>query len=129
MCQKEWEEFWHEDNNGASNPLPKREKADSPKSIVAEDGSYKPSLAGLPPRVLEEMAEVMSFGAIKYYPNKWLTQPTTAFKRVDSALRHINKWLQKIDTDEESGKHHLAHALVQLSMAREYLIRNIEDGR
>jgi hypothetical protein len=96
---------------------------------VAEDGKLKPSLASIPARVLEGIANVLGFGGSKYYFGKWLKEPTSSFKRVDSALRHINKWLQGIDNDEESNLHHLDHAITQLIMAREYIYRGFEDGR
>lgn len=95
----------------------------------AEDGKVKPSLARLPARVLLSVANVLTFGGIKYYPNKWLKEPTSSFARVDSALRHINSWLQGIDTDNESKLHHLDHAICQLMMAKEYINLNITDGR
>ncbi len=94
----------------------------------AEDGKQKPSLASIPPRVLEQAAEVMSFGASKYYKNKWILEPTTAFARVDSAMRHINKWLQGIDLDDESGKNHLDHAITQLIMGKEYINSGVDNG-
>ncbi len=95
----------------------------------AEDGKVKPSLAGLPAQVLLSVASVFTFGGTKYYPNKWLKEPTSSFTRVDSALRHINSWLQGIDTDNESKLHHLDHAITQLIMAKEYINLNITDGR
>ncbi len=95
----------------------------------AEDGKQKPSLAGLPPKVLEQEAQVMSFGGNKYYFGKWVKEPTTQYKRIDSAMRHINKWLQGIDLDDESSLPHLVHAIVQLTMAQEYANRGISDGR
>ncbi len=97
---------------------------------TTEDGKQKPSLAGLPAKVLEQVADIKTFGATKYYADKWLKEPTSAYRRVDSAMRHINKWLQNINLDEESGKNHLDHAILQLMMAKHYLNEGIgEDGR
>lgn len=138
FTQEEWEKFHEEGNETlysmnfaeadiiAKNTLALQDIVDKMK---AEDGKQKPSLAGLPAEVLEQVAEVMSFGASKYYKDKWLLEPTCSFKRVDSALRHINKWLQGIDLDDESGKNHLDHAITQLMMAKEYINRGIDDGR
>ncbi len=128
----EWEPYREEDlvqeGEGiySTATMHELDKADAAK---AEDGKQKPSLAGLPPKVLEQEAQVMGFGGNKYYFGKWLKEPTTQYKRVDSALRHINKWLQGVDLDDESNLPHLVHAIVQLTMAQEYSNRGICDGR
>lgn len=128
FTQEEWAEFHGEGNETEYEYYSTKEY--TPSDITkAEDGKQKPSLAGLPPKVLEQVAEVMSFGASKYYFGKWLKEPTTQYKRVDSALRHINKWLQGVDVDDESGLPHLVHAIVQLTMSQEYANRGIDDGR
>lgn len=75
-----------------------------------DDG--KPGTHFLMPRALLEVAAVASFGAAKYADRGWEAHAPTAqySKFLGPMLRHILKWMKGEDTDDESGKHHLAHA-------------------
>jgi hypothetical protein len=56
-----------------------------------------------------EIAGVCEFGAKKYSRNNYKKGlPYT--ETIDAALRHITKFLDGKDIDEESGCHHMAHA-------------------
>ena len=56
-----------------------------------------------------EIAGVSEFGATKYSRNNYKKGlPYT--ETIDAALRHITKFLDGEDFDNESGKHHMAHA-------------------
>jgi hypothetical protein len=56
--------------------------------------------------------EAMAFadGARKYQPYNWRTKKVVASIYLAAALRHIYKYLDGIDYDEESGAHELGHA-------------------
>lgn len=96
---------------------------------VTEDGKQKAPLTWLPAKVIESVAGVVGWATQKYEAHSWKTKPTTQAKRVASASRHINKWLQGIDLDDESGLHHLDHAICQLMFAKEYVHMGVDDDR
>ena len=77
----------------------------------------------IPPRSIEMLAEVITFGAKKYKPNNW--RKCTDLTRYEGALmRHIQAWRLGEDLDSDSGFRHLAHAMTNLSY-----IMEIEDDK
>ena len=77
----------------------------------------KPRTDLLPPEELLEIAAVFGFGAQKYSDKNYLLLDT---KRVyASCLRHLFAYYSGIDTDEESGHSHLAHAACCVIMMME----------
>lgn len=66
----------------------------------------------LDPRSMEEFVKVLTFGAMKYSPDNWrLVEP----ERYTAALgRHINAWRRGEAKDNETGIHHLAHAMCNI---------------
>lgn len=78
----------------------------------------KPSLSMVAPEIIEGLAQVYMAGAKKYPKNNWRKgAPIT--QTMDSALRHIMKYLshKHSDYDEETGCHHLYHAIWNLGTA------------
>lgn len=69
----------------------------------------KPGIAWLPMAELQDIAEVLDFGAIKYDRGNW-KKGMPWMKIVNSMLRHIFAWTLGEKIDPESGKSHLAHA-------------------
>lgn len=64
----------------------------------------------LPVESVEEIIEALQFGAQKYGAYNW-QKVERPFNRYFAALcRHIFAWWKGEETDQESGKHHLAHA-------------------
>lgn len=63
----------------------------------------------LPFDFLDEVAEVLKYGANKYAARNW--EKGMAWGRLlAAALRHLTAWARGIERDEESGLSHLAHA-------------------
>lgn len=79
----------------------------------------KPQFRLIPQYSLEEVAKVMTYGALKYSPDNWKYVPDAYNRYIDAALRHINKDLQNEHLDLESNLEHLAHAVSSLLMAME----------
>lgn len=76
----------------------------------------------LPLDVLEEIAKVLRFGAVKYAPNNWRRGLT--YSRVYAAtLRHMFAWWRGEENDPETGLSHLAHALTELAFLHAFTIR------
>lgn len=75
----------------------------------------KEPLSLIPKESLFKVADVLNYGASKY--GKYNFRKGLAFTRLtDAALRHIYKWLDGENLDEESGKCHIAHAATNLIM-------------
>ena len=71
--------------------------------------SNKNRLELLPFEALEDIAEVLTFGAQKYDAHNW--RKGFAWSRLlGAALRHLFAWARGEDKDPESGLSHLAHA-------------------
>ena len=70
-----------------------------------------------------EVAQVMGYGASKYARDNWRKGgPWT--ENLGSVLRHINQFQTGEDTDAESGRHHLAHALCGLFFVLEWSLQS-----
>ena len=63
----------------------------------------------IPPIALEQVVEVLTFGANKYRANDW--RKGFEYSRLFAAtLRHLFAWWKRSGTDPETGLSHLAHA-------------------
>ena len=82
-----------------------------------KDDDGKAPLSIIPMASLEEAAWVMEMGAEKYSRDNW--RGGSPQRYVDAALRHIFAWSDPSfeDTDTESGRSHLTHALCCLLFA------------
>ena len=81
----------------------------------------------IPPHVIEQLAAVLTGGAVKYGPNNWRADGGMAWTRCyASMMRHIQAWYQGEDTDPESGLSHLAHAMCNITFLMEYERTNTE---
>lgn len=85
-----------------------------------KEGSFKldqgkPPISLIPREALEEAAHALGYGANKYSRHGF--RDGLLFSRlIDAALRHIIKYADGQDLDEESGCTHLGHALASLAM-------------
>lgn len=81
--------------------------------------SGKVRLELLSPGALEEVARVMTHGAVKYGDNNW--RGGFKWTRVIGAVkRHVSAWEKNEDLDPEFGTHHLAHAICGLMFLLEF---------
>lgn len=65
----------------------------------------------LPPRALDSVADVLTFGAKKYLPNNWKYVENGRERYLDAALRHITAYMKGEQFDQETDLPHLSHAL------------------
>jgi len=63
----------------------------------------------LPPKAIEELARVLTYGAKKYNDNNW--QKIESKRYIAALLRHLFAWAGGEEHDQESGIHHLSHVL------------------
>jgi hypothetical protein len=64
----------------------------------------------LPFKAIEQVADVVTYGANKYTDNGWRAVPNGRARYTAALLRHVFAWIGGERVDSESGLHHLAHA-------------------
>lgn len=69
----------------------------------------KPRMSLLPFDALLLVAQVLTFGAVKYSPDSWKREPFTAQDYMDAMLRHLAKISAGEFADEETKLPHAAH--------------------
>ena len=92
---------------------------------VKYDGE-KPKMHLLPPKAINEVAKVLTFGAQKYDEENWRKLEDLQSRYSSGALRHIFAHLDSEDLDPESGLSHLAHAICCLLFKLEI---ELEDAK
>ena len=83
--------------------------ASSATGVKYDSGKLQWTL--LPFRAINEVLEVLTFGAKKYAADNWKIVPEARTRYVDAAFRHLTAWHLKERLDGETGKSHLAHAI------------------
>lgn len=58
----------------------------------------------------------MMNGAEKYGAYNWRGNPVVAHIYVDAAMRHLLAWFDGEETAQDSGCHHLAHAMACMAI-------------
>ena len=86
-----------------------RVKPSEATGVKYDSGKLKWTL--LPFRAINEVLEVLAFGAKKYAADNWKIVPEARTRYVDAAFRHLSDWHLKERLDGETGKSHLAHAV------------------
>jgi hypothetical protein len=78
----------------------------------------------IPPELLEEVARVLTYGAVKYSERNW--EKGMAWHRPFGALmRHMWAWWRGENVDPETGFSHLAHAACCIAFLITYERRRI----
>ena len=85
----------------------------NPKDRV---GATKAPLTLLPPVAVLHGAHAMSNGAAKYGAYNWRGHPVIASIYLDACLRHVHAWHDGEERADDSGVHHLGHALACLAI-------------
>lgn len=89
----------------------------------------KPPLELIPPEPLWAMAGGLQYGAGKYAPRNW-ERGMAWSKPYACLMRHLLKWWEGKEIDEESGLPHLWHVLINAAFLTTYSMRQIgEDDR
>jgi hypothetical protein len=85
----------------------------NPKDLL---GSKKVSISKFPVSALIHGAHAMMNGASRYGPFNWRAKDVIASIYVDAAFRHLAAWFEREETAEDSGVHHLGHALASIAI-------------
>lgn len=83
------------------------------------ESASKPRLELLPTSGLEQIAQVLTFGAAKYGDNNWCRGSRWG-RYFAALLRHLFAWWRGEEHDPETGMSHLAHAGCCLLFLLEY---------
>lgn len=104
-----------------TEPAPEPEVESNPQ--VTHDGNpkhalgqTKPSFRFVPMSAVLTMGQAMENGGVKYGSHNWRNQPVDASVYYDAALRHIAQWYEGNDKADDSGVHHLGHAMACLAI-------------
>ena len=73
--------------------------------------SNKPRYSLLPTGTVNQVIQVLEYGAVKYEIDNWQRVPSARTRYYDAAMRHIDDWWNGSEIDEESSLPHLAHAI------------------
>lgn len=73
--------------------------------------SNKPRYSLLPTGTVNQVVQVLEYGAVKYEIDNWQHVPSARTRYYDAAMRHIDDWWNGSEIDEESSLPHLAHAI------------------
>lgn len=97
----------------------KREQAkqhypdDNPKTVY---GVAKPPMHVIPPTALIHLGQAMANGKQKYGAMNWRDKKVTSSIYYDAAMRHLMAWWDGENNAEDSGVHHLGHAMACLAI-------------
>jgi len=64
----------------------------------------------IPPEFMEEVAKILTYGALKYSDNNWQNLDNFNSRFYAALERHLQAWRKGEDIDKESGLSHLSHA-------------------
>jgi len=101
---------------------------DKTDGIAARSPLQKIRFDLLPIAPIVEVAKVFTFGAWQYGDRNW--EAGFSWSRcIGAAWRHFTKWLLGEEYDDESGLHHLAHAIANLLFLLQYVItgKGVDD--
>ena len=82
------------------------------KGLKYDGGKLRMDL--IEPECIEGLASVLTFGAEKYEDNSWQHVENAENRYYAALLRHIMQWRLGNEVDEESGIHHLNHAMANI---------------
>ncbi len=85
----------------------------NPKDLI---GSKKVSITKFPMSALIHGSHAMMNGASKYGPYNWRDKDVQASIYVDAAFRHLMAWFEREEIADDSGVHHLGHALATIAI-------------
>lgn len=85
----------------------------NPKDLL---GVRKISTVVFPAVALLHGSHAMMNGSSKYGPYNWREKKVRATIYLDACERHLLSWREKEETSEDSGVHHLGHALACLAI-------------
>lgn len=90
------------------------QKQSNEHNVGIKNDDHKLRYDLMPWAALDEVVRVLGHGARKYGDDNWRRVKRMEDRYPAAALRHISAYLQGVERDDESGLHHLAHAICSL---------------
>jgi hypothetical protein len=85
----------------------------NPKDLI---GIKKPGYDYIPPGAILVANAAMCDGAVKYGPFNWRESGVKASVYINAAKRHMDQWTHGNECADDSGVHHLGHALACIAI-------------
>ena len=85
----------------------------NPKTAV---GAARLPLDLVPPIAMQHLAAAFKDGGAKYGPFNWREQQVSSTVYYAAAMRHLFAWFDGEDFADDSGVHHLAHAMACMAI-------------
>lgn len=109
-----------------TRPVGERYPGTEPTFTKYDSGKSRPDL--IPGEVLLSIGDVLAYGAKKYAPNNWQRPGTSVNRYHAAALRHIAAWDAGEEIDNESGLHHIDHALCCLIFMKWLIAHGVDNS-
>ena len=95
-----------------------------------EMGAKKLDLSLVPESAIICLAHAMADGAAKYGPFNWREHTISSMVYISALKRHVAAWVDGEDYADDSGVHHLDHAMACLALLRDAeSIGKLNDNR
>lgn len=98
-------------------------------SIGRKSDQSKPRFSLVPQKALEDVIDVLEFGAQKYAAENWRFVDNWQTRYYDAAMRHLLAHRRGEYLDEETGKPHLAHVTCCLMFLAELAAEDRPEER
>lgn len=109
------------------NEIEEKKDLTNPKDLL---GIKKISTFVFPSSALLHGSHAMMFGASRYQAYNWREKKVKASIYLDALERHITSWKEGEETAEDSGVHHLGHALACIAIIVDAMTTgNLVDDR
>lgn len=104
--------FWYPSTQFTDYPQPITVTSQDPQlGVAVKKDQGKTDWSLMPWESVEQINQVLEFGAKKYSAHNWKEGKGFSYTRVlNSLLRHVFSYIRGEDRDPETGLSHLAHA-------------------
>lgn len=93
-------------------------------------GALKVPLHLVPPSAKHFLAEALANGALKYGPYNWRDEPISISVYYGAAQRHLDAFWDGESLAEDSGVHHVAHAMACCALILDAMVQGkLNDDR
>lgn len=125
--RKRWSEEFLKGLDDVKDPLDRDPLADlASLGEKRDDGKARWDL--MPWRALDQVAQVMTYGAEKYGDHNWKTVTRLKDRYFAAAMRHLVEHRFGREIDPESGEYALAHAICSLLFVLEEIREEAYEG-
>tara|TARA_R110000787_G_scaffold40193_1_gene100116 strand:- start:12852 stop:13208 length:357 start_codon:yes stop_codon:yes gene_type:complete len=103
----------YQDKNNYDKKKMAKTSSNNAKGVKADEGKLLYQL--IPTETTKGLAEVLTFGALKYAPDGWKTVPNAKDRYIGALMRHLEAYRSGEKIDPESGLPHIYHLVASAS--------------